>query len=151
MRAVVRAVRAVCAVLVVWSVGGVELAHNPVARVIATTAHTHTPRTSHAAKLVYATFGSPYPPPVTVSRQWRRKVTLSIVDCVFVGNSAGAMGPSGSHSGVTVSTDGLGGAMFLGSVGDVLVQGTRFIDNGAATGGGGTCPNQTTPLRSRQR
>ena len=87
----------------------------------------------------------PPPPLVTVSRQWRRNVALSIVDCVFVGNSAGAMGPSGSHSGVTVSTDGLGGALFLGSAGDVLVQGTRFIDNGAATGGGGTCPTPSPP------
>ncbi len=72
-------------------------------------------------------------------RQWDRNLSLSLAQCVFLGNGAGASteGPTpGAHPATSIG--GLGGAVFLAAGGDVLVQDVALEGNAATTSGGGT-------------
>ena len=65
-------------------------------------------------------------------RHWNRTLTLTIIDCEFMGNRAGT-----GEGGNLVTSGGFGGAMFLASGGDVALQGLKFDGNAATSSGGG--------------
>jgi hypothetical protein len=65
-------------------------------------------------------------------RHWNRTLTLTIIDCEFMGNRAGT-----GEGGNLVTSGGFGGAMFLASGGDVALQGLKFDGNTATSSGGG--------------
>ncbi len=68
-------------------------------------------------------------------RQWDRNLTLSLIDCVFRGNGAGAIKGAATAA---VSVGGLGGAVFLATGGAALLHNTVLQGNAATSTGGGT-------------
>ena len=70
-----------------------------------------------------------------MTREWNRPITLTVSDCVFRGNSAGVWDALGVPS--SVSTTGFGGAVYIASGGEVVLEDCVFEDNSATSGGGG--------------
>ena len=66
------------------------------------------------------------------SRQWDRRLNLTVAGCVFRGNTAGAV----AGTGLSGSATGLGGALYLAAGGNIVLQDT-VIEGNAATGSGG--------------
>ncbi len=70
-----------------------------------------------------------------MAREWNRPITLTVSDCVFRENSAGVWDALGVPS--SVSTTGFGGAAYISSGGEVVLEDCVFEDNSATSGGGG--------------
>ncbi len=81
----------------------------------------------------------------TGSRHWDRRLNFTISDCVFRGNTAGAV----AGSGLTGSATGVGGALYLSAGGDIVLQDSVFEGNAAAASGGGAFSTSLYPMPLR--